>query len=78
MAKSATIKPAINVTEVHKVTITLDRRCLRDLLKERGFDVPENAQINVRIPGGGDWSNTLLDITEECPVVVYYEETKSR
>jgi predicted ATP-dependent serine protease len=35
---------------------------------------PRNADIFVQVPGGGDWSNTSLDISDENPVVVSWEE----
>jgi len=46
--------------------ITLD-----DLRKK--FNIPVNAEVRVRVPGGGDWSNQDLDVTE---IFVMWEELR--
>lgn len=30
----------------------------------KALDLPNNTAFHVRVPGGGDWSNTNLDIAE--------------
>lgn len=48
----------------------LGRVELQKLFQEAGISVPQNAEIYISVPGGGDWSNTSLDITEETPIEV--------
>jgi len=45
-----------------------------ELLASRSIYVPKDATITVTVPGGGDWSNTDLDINDRCPVVVSWTE----
>ncbi len=49
----------------------LDRHKLLALLRQAGHEVPDNAGIYVRVPGGGDWSNEQLDI-DDAPIQIYY------
>lgn len=41
----------------------------------RAFQLPADAKIFVRVPGGGDWSNTDLEISEEQPLQARATET---
>jgi len=34
----------------------------------RAFHLPADAKIFVRVPGGGDWSNTDLEISDAQPL----------
>jgi len=34
-----------------------------------------NIEVYVRVPGGGDWSNTNLDVDEKCPILIEWTET---
>jgi len=43
-----------------------------DQLKEY-LGLPKNAKVSFMVPGGGDWSNEEIDITEEDPLHVSYE-----
>lgn len=40
-----------------------------------GF-IPLDADITVRVPGGGDWSNELLDITDDHPIIISWTTTE--
>lgn len=55
----------------------LDRPTLLALLRQAGHDVPDNAGIFVRVPGGGDWSNEQLDI-DDAPIQIYYGTTEQK
>jgi hypothetical protein len=55
----------------------LDRHKLLALLRAAGHDVPDNAGIFVQVPGGGDWSNTTLDI-DDAPIQIYYGTTEQK
>lgn len=61
---------------VQRVTVTrhnslvIDNAELRDMLRQRGFSVPANARIYFSVPGGGDWSNTDIDIDKDNPISI--------
>lgn len=46
---------------------------LEDLRKK--FNIPAHADVVVHVPGGGDWSNTSLNIKDH-PIEVTWEEVK--
>lgn len=49
------------VTETISHHISLTRNDLLLILKgEKKLDIPNSADIFIRVPGGGDWSNTDL------------------
>lgn len=43
------------------------------------LDIPENADLSVAVPGGGDWSNTLLTLGSDTDglIVRWTERTES-
>lgn len=47
------------------VEIHISAEDFRALLKMKKIDVPDTARVIVRVPGGGDWSNTDLEIGSE-------------
>lgn len=51
-------------TTSKSTTLRLSAAGLRSLLIEDGADIPPDAEIYVRVPGGGDWSNSKLSIQE--------------
>lgn len=63
----------ISTVERHK--ITLSGKDIRELIKAQtsAFNIPTDADICVYIPGGGDWSNTTLDIDEDHPIVIEWK-----
>ncbi len=63
------------VTKTH--TITLNREVIIDLLRKEGIEVGASVEIFVSVPGGGDWSNTDLDISASCPLIVRWTESES-
>ncbi len=60
-------------------TVTVSRKCRIEITREHILSLckmPPNAhsiQVSVYVPGGGDWSNTDLDIEKGCPVSVTFE-----
>lgn len=54
--------------------ITLDRDALLKLLREQ-LHIPENADVYFQVPGGGDWSNTSVDVDDENPIHVKWTVT---
>jgi len=41
-----------------------------------GDQIPPNASVSINIPGGGDWSNTNMEIDDhgDCPVLIKYTQ----
>lgn len=39
----------------------------------KGRPIPANATVVVGVPGGGDWSNTSLDIDERTPICIAWK-----
>lgn len=64
------------VTQVVKThTLALDDADVRELIKGHyGTAPPAGAKIYVSVPGGGDWSNTDLDISKENPLIIEWVE----
>lgn len=62
------------------ITRTTTERCEMHLnAKElrKAFGAPDNATVVVHVPGGGDWSNTDLHITEDNPVFITWVKTET-
>lgn len=57
------------VTTSHRVELNRE-----DIIKAVGVEVPDYAEIYVSVPGGGNWSNTSLEIDDKTPVVVSWDE----
>lgn len=66
--KQATIKRFVRTQTTTEVCIPAS--LLRGLLK-----APEDARLTVRVPSGGDWSGTDLELDDatQCPAVTYTE-----
>jgi len=47
-----------------------------DLIRE--FGLPQNTEIFFAVPGGGDYSNMNLDITEEDVIHFNYKTSKEK
>lgn len=66
------IKTKTTVEQKHY--IELDRCKFVTLLRQAGVDLPYNAGIFMQIPGGGNWSNTPLDI-DDAHLQIHYTTT---
>lgn len=42
-----------------------ERHDLLKALRALGYQIPDDADMFVQVPGGGDWSNTNLDIERD-------------
>lgn len=69
MAKRRFKVKELSETRKFEGTITIE-----DLRK--AFKIPDCASVTVRVPGGGDWSNTDLDIDRDTSITVTWEEVK--
>jgi len=45
-----------------------------NLLHKAGVEVPDDCEVVFTTPGGGDWSNTDIDIDAEYPITVRWVE----
>lgn len=71
--------PALTIK--HETTTTTTMRFsdaeICEALRKAGHKIPlHDVRVLVRVPGGGDYSNTDLDVTAESPVTIIWE-TKS-
>ena len=59
-----------------EITISLSGEDIANLLSEAGI-IPEGvqAEVNFNVPGGGDWSNTKVLVSESDPITVGYTVT---
>jgi hypothetical protein len=55
----------------------IDRHKLIALLRQAGRNAPDNAGIFVQVPGGGDWTNSTLDI-DDAPIQIFYSTTEQK
>lgn len=62
-------------TTIQEVEHRLSRDDIITLLRNAGYTIPDGTTIFVRVPGGGDWSNTDLDIEEDCPLIARFSST---
>lgn len=73
MSKSRT-----STTTTVETTIELSNRDLARLLtgyiESWGFSIEHIQRVFVKIPGGGDWSNTDLDIDLQCPLIIVFKK----
>lgn len=63
------------VTTERRHEIVIDNVEIRELLRRTGYNIPAKARIYFTVPGGGDWSNTDVDICRDYPVTVEWTET---
>lgn len=71
----------VKTTTVKDIELSLTRSCIIELIRYRElregviYTPPRTANVTVPIPGGGDWSNTNLDIDDdEITVKVRWSE----
>lgn len=50
-------------------TLSLGKEALIFALRY-SLNIPDDAKIFVKVPGGGDWSNTNLNIDDDTPLIV--------
>jgi len=60
------------VTTVKTTVVTITAQDIRE-----AFGLPSRADVTLRVPGGGDWSNTNLDLCDH-PVKARWSETESK
>ena len=70
--------PRVNVDvdskTVHRKSCIVGRALLLELLQQAKVEVPPDADVYIRVPGGGDWSNQKLSLDEHNVEVRWTEE----
>lgn len=69
----ASIKLQTTISTVERFSLELDRAALTELIRAAYPGIPDSATIYFHVPGGGDWSNTCIDIDAENPVRVQWQ-----
>lgn len=61
-----------------KMTAELDSADLWELVKLKAVPrvgkIVGPVRVYIEVPGGGDWSNSPLDVTADRPVIVEWEQ----
>ncbi len=66
--------PTTVTSSTRKVTTyTLDGRDILQMLFKT-LPPDSEAEVTFRVPGGGDWSNSTIEIDAECPITVTVTE----
>lgn len=74
------MKPNVTKTITTRTVnqVKIGRAELLCALAHAGYtDIPADARVEFDVPGGGDWSNTSIDIDDQNPLVITWEETSS-
>jgi hypothetical protein len=64
------------VTKTIRSTINLNRQHIIELLKASGVPVALDSCVCFQVPGGGDYSNTEIEITDDDPIIVRSVKTE--
>jgi len=84
LSKHPKIETLVSSEVTRRYTVKLSGAEIVRMLAGLGcytLDIPPNAEIKFLVPGGGDWSNTAIDVDDENPVWVEWktvEHTDSR
>lgn len=57
-----------------RTRLTIDNQWILRKLREDNPNIPTDAEITFRVPGGGDWSNMDVDIDQRNPIQVAFKE----
>jgi len=58
-----------------RIKLKMTGKELLELLRRDGQAIPKSGvDVTVRVPGGGDWSNTSLDIDDDTPIEITFTE----
>lgn len=60
----------VSTTTITQNTIELSRNDIIDLLRTKGLDIPDTCVVEFHVPGGGDYSNSDIVVSEQSPVSV--------
>jgi hypothetical protein len=68
------------VTRAETCEIELNAVDVIELVRKAGHTVPASAAVRIyfAVPGGGDWSNTDIDIDDRNPVRIEWKTTEER
>lgn len=74
---------SIKRTTTTSGSIELNAADIAELLRKAGVEIPASAvtsgmRVYFAVPGGGNWSNTDVDIDDKNPVRVEWQTTEER
>lgn len=72
------LEASVTTTTTRRVRVEVTAADIREWLRrdERFVDLPDDAEVIVPVPGGGDWSHMDLDIGHDAPLVVRWTTTE--
>lgn len=73
---SITITTATTTEQKHSIELT--GALLITLLRKAGAAVPRDAVVTFHVPGGGDWSNSDVQICAESPIYIEWKTTETK
>lgn len=65
----------LKTTVTRQFSMSLERAVILALIQKEFPNVPDRAKLTITVPGGGDWSNTELDL-RETTIDVEWTETE--
>ena len=74
MKRSPKKTTVVETTTKHRLELTSVE--IIEALRKDDYCIPKDADVFVTVPGGGDWSNTNLDL-EDVPLVLTWSERKT-
>lgn len=71
------IKNKASTCRVITSTISINAEDIQSFLMRAGISIPSDAKVSVKfsVPGGGDWSNTDIEISDENPITITIVKT---
>lgn len=71
--KPLPIKRTATVVTDEKWQLEITGAMLITLLREAGHPIPRDATVHFTVPGGGNWSNTAVEVDQEYPISVEWK-----
>lgn len=63
------------INTVTRIKLEITRWDLLNMVRKAGHVIPDDALVEFYVPGGGDWSNTAIDIDESNPISISWRES---
>lgn len=70
------VKINTQITKTTSCVVEIGRKEILEILRRNYHEIPDNALIYIMVPGGGDWSNTRLDIGVDVDLKVAWTTTE--
>jgi hypothetical protein len=70
----AKIETTTRVVTTKSHELRISNELILALLRNAGARVPSDAEVHFHVPGGGNWSNTSIEVSDEDPVHVTWKD----